>query len=344
MVASEQTRPQHQPPPPQQQLRKQNLNSFCFLFSFFIFIIQLSHQNASSLGLSSWMNGRRLIVGNIHYSHSLIQRMAYSSNPYSSHAAASDTALGNSNNSPYDNPLTNLGLPHPILLGSASFTRKLILQEMNIPFHKLVRPINEREIGDRSQDRPQDLVLMLAHAKMDHLVMELQQRNIAKDELPLRKDDDDDDDDDNNSDDTDGWILLTADQVVTCQGNILEKPESIEEAKLFVQQYGTNPPSTVGSCVLHHVPSNIRVAGVDTATIHFNSTTLTDKTAKVLVETLVELGEPVMSCAGGLMIEHPLVQQHVQRIDGTQDSVMGLSKSLVIKLLQEMSQKLMEQK
>lgn len=233
-----------------------------------------------------------------------------------------------------DNPLSQLGLPQPILLGSASFTRKLILKEMNVPFHKVVRPIDEKALGDRSQDPPQELVLTLAHAKMDHLVQELQAGNIGADELPAtttpggKRGGDDE------------WILLTGDQVVTCRGNILEKPECIDEAKQFVQHYGEHPPSTVGSCILHHVPSNIRVSGVDTATIYFNPSTLTATAANILVDTLLEQGEPVLSCAGGLMIEHPLVQEHVDRIDGTQDSVMGLSKPLVEQLLKELADKL----
>jgi septum formation protein len=228
------------------------------------------------------------------------------------------------------NPLVQLGLPQPILLGSASFTRKLILKEMNIPFHKVVRPIDEKSLGDRSQDPPDQLVLTLANAKMDHLVTELQAGRIGKDELPFQ------------SNDQSEWILLTGDQVVTCEGAILEKPESMEEAKHFVGQYGRHPPSTVGSCVLHHVPSNIRVSGVDTATIYFDTERLTASAAEKLVDALVEQGEPIMSCAGGLMIEHPQVQDIVLRIDGTQDSVMGLSKPLVDQLLKEMAQKLKE--
>ena len=43
------------------------------------------------------------------------------------------------------------------------------------------------------------------------------------------------------------------------------------------------------------------------------------------------------------MIEHPLVKEHVERIDGTEDSVMGLSKALVEQLMEELSQKLLQQ-
>lgn len=43
----------------------------------------------------------------------------------------------------------------------------------------------------------------------------------------------------------------------------------------------------------------------------------------------------VMWCAGGLMIEHPLVTPYITHIDGSQDSVMGLGKDAVIKVLLE---------
>lgn len=222
------------------------------------------------------------------------------------------------------NPLSQRGLPSPLLLGSASFTRKLILSEMNIPYHKCVRPIDEKSLGDRSKDLPHDLVLTLACAKMNHLVREIQNGN-CEDDMPSSN---------NNNGDND-WVVLTGDQVVTWEGNILEKPESIEEAKQFVQGYGKSPCSTVGSCVLTHLPTGITVKGVDTAIIHFKPTINGDLVDKMLAENA-----PILSCAGGLMIEHPLVREHIDRIEGTEDSVMGLSKDLVKRLLDELKDKL----
>ena len=222
-----------------------------------------------------------------------------------------------------NNPLSQRGLPSPLLLGSASFTRKLILSEMDIPYHKCVRPIDEKALGDRSKDNPHDLVLTLACAKMDHLVSEIQNGN-CEDDMPS-----------SNHNKGDDWVVLTGDQVVTWEGNILEKPESIEEAKRFVQGYGKSPCSTVGSCVLTHLPTGITVKGVDTATIHFKPTIDGDLVDKMLAENA-----PILSCAGGLMIEHPLVREHIDRIEGTEDSVMGLSKDLVKRLLDEMKDKL----
>jgi predicted house-cleaning NTP pyrophosphatase (Maf/HAM1 superfamily) len=50
------------------------------------------------------------------------------------------------------------------------------------------------------------------------------------------------------------------------------------------------------------------------------------------VDALIEAGD-VYYCAGGLMVEHPLVSPHVVRMDGTIDSVMGLCKATVERLL-----------
>jgi septum formation protein len=229
------------------------------------------------------------------------------------------TSQSESNDSPVVvvDPVQALGLPHPIILGSASFTRKLILKEMGIQYEIVVRSIDEKSLGDRSKDKPSDLVLTLAQAKCVHLVREIQNGNT--DVEPTRE-----------------CIVLTGDQVVTHESEILEKPEDIHEAIDFVARYGRSPPSTVGSCVLTHLPSNIQVSGVDTATIHFRPSIAESN----LIEQLVALGEPVMSCAGGLMVEHPLVKEYLDYIDGTEDSVMGLSKGLVLRLLEEMSMEL----
>jgi septum formation protein len=225
-----------------------------------------------------------------------------------------------------DNPVEALGLPCPILLGSASFTRKLILKEMKIPYHIVVRPIDEKELGDRTKDSPDQLVLALGKAKANYLVQEIKAGRCDQDIQPLGQGRIKDKD----------FVVLTGDQVVTCDGSILEKPESVQQAKQFVSQYPTHPPSTVGSCVLTHIPTGIQVAGVDTATVHFVS----NFDGATLVDELLQEEAPILSCAGGLMVEHPKVKAVIDRIDGTEDSVMGLSKDLVLRLLEEMAREL----
>ena len=224
-------------------------------------------------------------------------------------------------------PLVELGLPSPLILGSGSFTRKLILKEMAVAYELVVRPIDEKDIGDRDGD-PATLVSTLAKAKGDHLIASLTDKDDdALSSLARNK---------KSEGECGGWVVLTADQVVTHAGSILEKPESIDEAKDFVGRYAISAPKTVGAVVLTHIPSGIQVSGVDSAQINF----LPSVAEGDLVERLLEDDAPVLSCAGGLMVEHPLVQEHISSIDGTEDSVMGLSKELVLELLAELKEHL----
>ena len=85
----------------------------------------------------------------------------------------------------------------------------------------------------------------------------------------------------------------------------------------------------------------MQVSGVDTATVHFRpSLAYTVTEGQDLIDRLLAQDAPILSCAGGLMVEHPLVKEHIDRIDGTEDSVLGLSKDLVLKLLKQLSDKL----
>lgn len=228
-------------------------------------------------------------------------------------------------------PLVDAGLPSPLILGSGSFTRKLILKEMGVNYELVVRSIDEKGIGNREGD-PAVLVSTLAKAKGDYLVecLSNDKDDDALSTLEQTKATDGD---------FGGWVVLTADQVVTHNGSILEKPESIDEARDFVGRYAESAPRTVGACVLTHIPSGIQVSGVDSAQINF----LPSVADGDLVGKLLEGDAPVLSCAGGLMVEHPLVQAHIDGIDGTEDSVMGLSKKLVLKLLDKMKEKLKDQ-
>jgi len=264
-------------------------------------------------------------------------------------------------------PLNQRGLPTPLILGSGSFTRKLILTEMKIPFLLKVKSINEKSIGNRrdgSYDGARELVLTLARAKADALISSLNQRN--NEDMQRDQPDDDDDDGDERrrrldqqaldvmdkncmvlptKHDNSGWILLTADQVVTHENKILEKPKDVAQAKEYVQSYAISPPSTVGAVILTHIPSGISVEGVDTAQIRFKPSIAEGREhpdGSDLIDRLLELNEPILSCAGGLMVEHKLVKEHIEGIDGTEDSVMGLSKDLVFSLMDELGNKLRE--
>jgi septum formation protein len=187
------------------------------------------------------------------------------------------------------------------LLGSSSFSRKLILEQNQISFRVISPNIDEKSIGDRSfGSDPINLVTNVAAAKTDA---------ILRSKLPEL---------------SSHRILITADQVVTQKGRILEKPNNIEEARQFITGYSESSCSTVGCLVLTDLQSNRKVVGVDSATIHFGQ--IPSSTIEQLLHE-----EACLQCAGGLMVEHKL-----KSIEGTQDSLMGLSLRLLSDLLEKL--------
>ncbi|CAM9945647.1 unnamed protein product [Scytosiphon promiscuus] len=194
-----------------------------------------------------------------------------------------------------------------IVLGSKSFTRKMIVEEMG--FIPVVRSadIDEASIGDRTAN-PADLVLQLGLAKAEALLPTLR----AEAECGTLG----------------ATLLLTGDQVVVHDGRVLEKPADEEEVRRNIASYARTPCRTVGSAVLTDVVTGRQCSGVDTAEIFFNE--IPDS----VVRELCSEGT-VLHCAGGLMVEHALVQPYITKIEGSLDSVMGLSKALVLKLLEE---------
>ncbi|KAL4446279.1 hypothetical protein ABPG77_003086 [Micractinium sp. CCAP 211/92] len=148
------------------------------------------------------------------------------------------------------------------------------------------------------------LVLRLAHAKAAAIADKL----TAAEGTPL------------------SGLLITCDQVVLHEGHILEKPEDEAHARQFIAGYARGPASTVGSVVLTDLATGRSWEGVDIAEIHFSPI------PQESVDKLIAEGE-VFWCAGGLMVEHPLVTPHVTRMVGALDSVMGLDKQLLLRLL-----------
>lgn len=53
---------------------------------------------------------------------------------------------------------------------------------------------------------------------------------------------------------------------------------------------------------------------------------------EAVIEQLVEEGE-IFQCAGGLMIEHPLITPLITSMAGTEDAIQGLCKDTVLNTL-----------
>ncbi|XP_042030956.1 7-methyl-GTP pyrophosphatase-like isoform X1 [Salvia splendens] len=193
-----------------------------------------------------------------------------------------------------------------IILGSSSKARREILAEMGYDFTILSADIDEKSIR---KEKPEDLVMALAEAKADAIMKKLNRTAQVED---ISR----------------STLLITADTVVVYQGTIREKPTSAEEARQFIRDYSGGSGKVVGSVVVTNLVTGSRKGGWESAEVYFLD--IPDE----VIDSLIEEGI-TFNVAGGLMLEHPLILPLVDTVVGTADCVMGLSKTLTEKLMQE---------
>ncbi|MFA6536187.1 MAG: Maf family nucleotide pyrophosphatase [Candidatus Paceibacterota bacterium] len=182
-----------------------------------------------------------------------------------------------------------------IILGSSSSGRKKVLADLGYKFSVMSPGIDEKAIR---HDDPKKLTSLLANAKADALLERIKS--------PA--------------------ILITSDQVVVCNGQILEKPESPAQAKDFLSRYVDHPAETTATVVVTDTKSGKRFEGLDIAKVFF------DRIPDELVDRLIEKGE-IMEMSGAFMIDEPLLQKYIKEVQGEPESVFGLPKQLTKRLL-----------
>lgn len=187
-----------------------------------------------------------------------------------------------------------------LILGSKSAGRRSVLNDAGYEFSVVTADIDEKSIRENT---PKKLVLALAHAKADALIKKI----------------------------FEPAIIITADQVVLCDGEIREKPKSADEARAFIRAYSTFPMETVSSLVVTNTQTGQRAEGVDIAKVFFSH----------IPETAIEQGihdGRIMHCAGAMRCEDAPFNAFVVKIEGTYDSTSGMP----LKLLRELVIKVQE--
>jgi septum formation protein len=187
----------------------------------------------------------------------------------------------------------------PLILGSSSLHRQKILSSAGFSFTCLHPNFPEESI--RHKD-PHTLTLSLAKAK--NLSIRTQHKIEG--------------------------LLLTADQVVLYCGKIREKPTTPAEARNFLRSYEHAPAETISALCLWNSTSGKLVLGTNSAKI------ILRKIPEDLIDEIIEDGT-IFSCAGGFAIDHPLMQSSVVKIEGEEDSVIGLPLKLFKSLLAEVA-------
>ncbi|MDQ3014720.1 MAG: Maf family protein [bacterium] len=185
-----------------------------------------------------------------------------------------------------------------IIFGSSSKYRRAVLEKHGYQFEVMSPDIDEKAI--RTDDYYQ-LPLLLAYAKARALISLI----------------------------SEPAIVITADQVVVCNGDLHEKPQSSEEAKIFLQKYSNgHPAETVAALVVTNLENGKQTAGVDIAKVHYNFI------PESVMDDFIKNGDPFTK-AGGFAIQSSILQPYMQKVEGTEDSIMGMPIKLLEKLLAE---------
>lgn len=184
-----------------------------------------------------------------------------------------------------------------IILGSGSRWRRELLEQAGVEFSVLVGDLDEKQIRDPD---PEKLTLAIAVAKGDALAEKI----------------------------SEPCILITCDQVVCWNDEIREKPDSVEQAREYLQSYSEHNAKTYTAVVLTNTATGESKTIVDVATVYFKHI------PEDVIETVIAEGE-IFKCAGGFQVEGHLISQYIDRVAGDLDSVKGLPVAWVTKALHE---------
>lgn len=184
-----------------------------------------------------------------------------------------------------------------LILGSGSEGRQAVLKGAGYKFNVITADIDEA--GIKIKD-PKKLVLALARAKANAI--------LPKIKSPA--------------------ILITADQVVVCNKQILGKPKNQAEAENFIHGYEFHPMETVSSLLATNTQTGKCVEGIDIAKVYFKPI------PSAIIKTGIRLGR-VMRCSGAMRCEDEPFSDFVKKFVGTKDSTSGMPLKLLKKLLKE---------
>lgn len=184
-----------------------------------------------------------------------------------------------------------------VILGSQSQGRALMLREMGVEFEMMSADIDEKAI--RFTD-PRKLTLTLAHAKADELLKRIQE--------PA--------------------LLITGDQVGAWNNQILEKPETLEQARQFLTGYNKFPVCTVTAVVVVNTKNGKRAEGMSQVNVYFKHL------SQAVIENLLQ-DTRIFSWAGAFSVLDCVDRGLIDHLDGPVDSVVGLPKDLTRQLMQQ---------
>ena len=194
----------------------------------------------------------------------------------------------------------------PIILASSSPRRQEILKMLKIPFRVIIPNIDETVLSAIETEQVPEL---LARQKITEVIHSLP----PKQEIP--------------------WVL-GADTIVTQNGKIFGKPQSVEEAVEFLKLFQGNTHTTITALALYNGRTKNITTRICKTQVTFNP--MSDEEIQWYVDT----GE-WHGAAGGYRIQS-LASMFISHIDGSYSGAIGLPISELYDILTEQGYKILE--
>jgi septum formation protein len=183
----------------------------------------------------------------------------------------------------------------PVILGSSSKWRQKLVKEWGINAELMSPDIDEKAIRDPN---PATMVVKIARGKTAVLLPQIKQ----------------------------DAILITSDQVIVCNGEVREKPETADRCREYLRSYRTHPAEAYVGIVVTNTKTGKSIERVAVAKQHFMSV------SEELIEELIRQGD-VMTCAGGFVVEQ--MTAVAGKLEGELSTIMGLSKNTTLDMITE---------
>ncbi|KAJ3386510.1 hypothetical protein HDU92_002420 [Lobulomyces angularis] len=221
--------------------------------------------------------------------------------------------------------------PYQIVLGSSSFGRKKVLKQNKINFIQYIPDIDEKAVGKTERHLKPDpikLTNLIAKAKSQKVLNLIKEEKKDLSQL--------------------NYLVICSDQVVSYNGTIREKPESVEECKSMlkgkpsfflnfsnflkllinsgIDYVGDTPAVTVTSVVVVNTRNGKEAEGYDIAKQYFNP--IPDN----VVDIAIKNGD-ILNCAGGFIIDEEVFYPYLSERVGDESSILGLPLDLTIDLI-----------
>ena len=194
----------------------------------------------------------------------------------------------------------------PIILASSSPRRQEILKMLKIPFRVIIPNIDETVLSAIDTEQVPEL---LARQKITEVIHALP----PKQEIP--------------------WVL-GADTIVTQNGKIFGKPQSVEQAIEFLKLFQDNTHTTITALALYNGRTKNITTRICKTKVTFNA--MSDEEIQWYVDT----GE-WHGAAGGYRIQS-LASIFIKKIEGSYSNVIGLPIFELYDILKEQNYSLLE--